>query len=159
MRVKYAYIAVLLLVLSAPFQAGAQYYVPCGETVTVPAGSTVSFNGHTYKAGDQYVAHPCGFNDVIQLAKNIITGWIMAGVTVSALGFAYAGYLYITSAGSMEHIKHAHSIFVKVAIGFFFMLSAWLIVKALEGAFLTPDQLGRSFLGLAEPSEKGGEMV
>ena len=129
---------VLVCLASVPLFAFAQnttlFYVPCGNTVTASDGT-------------QSVPNPCGFNHILILAKNLITGWIMAGVTIATLGFTYAGYLYITAAGNMEHVKHAHSIFLKVAVGFFFMLSAWLIVKALESAFLTDDQKARSFLG------------
>lgn len=117
----------LLVALSAPMMAFATPppgLVPCGTETT----------------------DPCGFNDIIKLAKNIINFLIGLGVVAAALGFAYAGFLYITAMGSEEKIKHAHAIFLKVIWGFVFMLSAWLIVKTLENAFLTTDQQERSFL-------------
>ena len=76
----------------------------------------------------------------------------MLGVTAAALGFAYAGFLYITAMGSEEKIHHAHSIFIKVVWGFVFMLSAWLIVKTLEDTFLTTEQRDKSFLEENVPS-------
>ena len=105
--------------------------VPCGTTAT---------------ADNSEVANPCGFNNAITLVQNIINFLIKLGVTAAALGFAYAGFLYITAMGSEEKIKHAHSIFLKVIWGFVFMLSAWLIVYTLESTFLTPAQQAKSFL-------------
>lgn len=96
-------------------------YVPCGRED---------------KNNDNIVDNPCGFSHVIELGRRLILGWIMAGVIVAALGFAYAGFLYITAMGSQEKISHAHSIFVKTFFGFVFMLSAWLIAKVFESEFL-----------------------
>src|SRR3989344_7406384 len=86
----------------------ADGYVPCGRDVykagdTIPSGKLLSD-----------LKNPCGFDAALELARSIIVGWIMAGVIIATLGFAYAGYLYITAMGSEEKIKHAHSIFVKV---------------------------------------------
>ncbi len=100
---------------------------------------------------DGKVDNPCGFNDVIEFARRAITGWIMAGATVAALGFAYAGFLYITAMGSQEKISHAHMIFVKTFWGFVFMLSAWLIAKTMEQVFLTPAMQQKSFLRTGPP--------
>jgi len=103
------------------------------------------------------VENQCGASDVIELGRRLITGWIMAGVTFAALGFAYAGLLYITAMGSQEKISHAHSIFVKTFWGFVFMLSAWLIVKTLEGVFLSDDLKKDSFLYVpSETTAAGG---
>lgn len=113
-------------------------YVPCGQTRTVydTSGKMVS----------QDIPNPCDFPDILELARRLITGWIMAAVIIGTMGFAYAGYLYMTAMGSEEKIKHAHSIFYKVALGIAFMLAAWLIAYTLEQTFLTPEQQGRSFL-------------
>ena len=110
--------------------AYAKGYVPCGYT------------DPTTRA----IVNPCDFTDALELGRRIITGWIMAGVTIGTMGFAYAGYLYITAMGSEEKIKHAHSIFYKVIIGMVFMVSAWLIAKVFEDTFLAPEQQQRSFL-------------
>ncbi len=118
---------------------GAPSKTPAYQAAYVPCGTDDVKNNKTGAAGpDNIVDNPCGFSDVIELARRLITGWIMAGVTIAALGFAYAGFLYITAMGSQEKISHAHSIFVKTFFGFVFMLSAWLIAKVLENEFLTP---------------------
>ncbi len=118
-------------------------YVPCGTDDVVTKDPKT---GAITPGRDDIVDNPCGFGDVITMAKRLITGWIIAGVTFATMGFAYAGLLYITAMGSAEKISHAHSIFTKTALGFVFMLSAWLIAYALESAFLTPEAKNRSFL-------------
>ncbi len=139
------------------------WYVPCGynyytaadqkaaeeaikAAITAKAATLpkMVFEGQI-KPGD-VEGGECTFGSVIALASSIINGWILAGVIVATMGFAYAGFLYITAGGSEESIKHAHSIFVKVLIGFALMLGAWLIAKAFEAAFLDEAANARSFL-------------
>lgn len=109
-----------------------QAYVPCGTKDENPK--------------DGIVDNPCQFSHIIELAKKLIMGWIIAGVIIATMGFAYAGLLYITAMGAQEKISHAHSIFVKTFWGFVFMLSAWLIAYTMEKIFLTEKALQRSFL-------------
>lgn len=158
-----------LLIFSAMLMAGAPLvvlgqdkayrdaYVPCGnidvKTFTREKDSKSGEIRVVEKTGpDGVVDNPCGFNDVIELARRLILGWIMGGVTIAALGFAYAGFLYITAMGSEEKISHAHSIFVKTFWGFVFMLSAWLIAKTMESVFLSDDMKAKSFLNSNRPS-------
>lgn len=126
-----------------PFRTDAGN-VPAGETLRDQA--YVTCGDLDEKPKDGIVDNPCGFLDIIKMAKGLITGWILAGVTFATLGFSYAGYLYITAMGSSEKISHAHSIFTKTALGFVFMLSAWLIAYTMENIFLSDDAKGRSFL-------------
>lgn len=125
-------------------------YVPCGTKDVEPAGSTqkVLGPGGVEKTipGDGIVDNPCKFTDIIVLAKKFIMGWIIAGVIIATMGFAYAGLLYITSMGSTEKISHAHSICVKTFWGFVFMLSAWLIAYTMESIFLSDEARLNSFL-------------
>jgi hypothetical protein len=72
----------------------------------------------------------CTFNSLVQLANNIIDFIVYISVPVSAIMFAYAGWLYITSSTS-GNIEKAHKIFVSVGLGLLFILGAWLIVKAI----------------------------
>ena len=171
-------LAILMLVTPAsvfaqrinPVPAGEttyeEAYVPCGtldvqtrvETVdptTKAVTATMSGNIGAPEP-DGKVDNPCGFNDVITFARTAITGWIMAGATIAALGFAYAGFLYITAMGSQEKISHAHMIFVKTFWGFVFMLSAWLIAKTMENIFLSEELKQKSFLYTAPPPSSGG---
>lgn len=105
-----------------------QSVVPCGYTVT-----ELNPNG-TVRSQD--ILNPCDFDDFIKITHNILMGWIMVGATIATMGFAYAGYLYITAMGSEEKIGHAHSIFYKTVLGFAFMLGAWLVAYTFERTFL-----------------------
>ncbi len=120
----------LFFVLAPSFAMAEGGLVPCGTASNAKAEIT----------------NPCTFNHLITLAQNIINFLIGLGVVVAALGFAYAGFLYITAMGSEEKIKHAHALFIKVVLGFVVMLSAWLVVRVLEDTFLTDAQKSSSFL-------------
>lgn len=69
---------------------------------------------------------PCNFEGAIRQITHLINIMIITGVFVAIIGFAYAGYLYIT--GVPDKITKAHGIFKKVGLGFIIMLSAWFIV-------------------------------
>ena len=137
-------------------------YVPCGtkdiQTITKTVNPTTKAVTKTVTGTDAspmpdgVVDNPCKFADIITLAKRLIAGWIGAGVLFAALGFSYAGFLYITAMGSEEKISHAHSIFTKTMWGFVFMLSAWLIAYTLESVFLRPSFIQKnSFLQAPKP--------
>jgi len=83
----------------------------------------------------------CDFNNLMQLANNVIRFVFVISIPIAAAAFAYAGFLYITAAGNESQIHHAHDIFVKVAIGFFFILAAWLIVYLITSTLLKPDYI------------------
>ncbi|TSC58840.1 MAG: hypothetical protein Greene041679_42 [Parcubacteria group bacterium Greene0416_79] len=126
-------------VTAEKIQADPEYkgaVVPCGYT------ATRTVNG----IEERYIPNPCHFNDVVLITINILRGWLMVGATIATMGFAYAGYLYITAMGSEEKISHAHSIFYKVILGFVFMLGAWLVAYTFERTFLTDEAKKGSFL-------------
>ncbi|OHA21383.1 MAG: hypothetical protein A2849_00095 [Candidatus Taylorbacteria bacterium RIFCSPHIGHO2_01_FULL_51_15] len=136
------YIATPYVVVAGDIPAGENTYedsyVPCGtKDVQTYHPDTKTYTGSAASPEpDDIVDNPCGFGDVLVLAQRLIMGWIIAGVTFATMGFAYAGYLYITAMGSEEKVSHAHSIFTKTTWGFVFMLSAWLIAYTLETIFL-----------------------
>jgi hypothetical protein len=70
----------------------------------------------------------CGWSELVQLAANLMNYLISIAISLSAVAFAWAGFIYITAAGSEEKIKKAHGIFWNVAIGLILALAAWLIV-------------------------------
>lgn len=86
----------------------------------------------------------CTFNDLITLAQNIINFLILVSIPAAAIAFAWAGFLFMTAKGSESQISQAKGIFVKVLIGFLFVLSGWLIVRTItsvlldEGAYWNP---------------------
>lgn len=69
---------------------------------------------------------PCNFKGLMIQMQFLINAAIVIGVVAAMLGFAYAGFLYIT--GTQKNLALAKSIFPKVAIGFIIMLAAWFIV-------------------------------
>ena len=83
---------------------------------------------------------PCGGVDctvchLATLAQNIINTGIFVMVFTSALLFAYAGFLYLTSAVD-DKISNARSIFKNVTLGLIVVLAAWLVVDTLMKSVL-----------------------
>jgi len=73
----------------------------------------------------------CDFEALMELVQNVLKYIVEITVPLSAIMFAYAGFLYMTSQGSLDKRKKANQIFTNVGIGLFFVLAAWLIVKAI----------------------------
>lgn len=101
--------------------------VPCGVT---------DLNGDGMIKDVGNVVEECHFSDFIVLISKLTNFLIILGTSIAALAFAYAGFLMFTASGEMGKVEEAKSIFGKVMVGFLFMLSAWLIVHAIEAAFL-----------------------
>lgn len=78
----------------------------------------------------------CGYPELILLSQNIMTFLMGISVALSAIAFAWAGFLYITARGNQSTLERAHSIFTKVAIGFILVLTAWLIVWLITSTLL-----------------------
>ncbi|MCR4311211.1 MAG: hypothetical protein NUV54_01420 [Candidatus Taylorbacteria bacterium] len=123
-------------------------FVALGATAgtgLVPCG-TVDYNSDGYiKDLPNQQREECGFSDLLTLVSNIADFLIITGASISALSFGYAGFLMMTAHGETGKIEEAKSIFGKVLTGFLIMLSAWLIVHAIESAFLDPTEF-TSFL-------------
>lgn len=77
----------------------------------------------------------CGWNELLQVVRNVINFVILLAAPCAALAFMWAGVLYFTAAGNESQIKKAHTIFTKVLIGFVIVLSAWLIVWTILNTF------------------------
>ncbi len=76
--------------------------------------------------------NPCGFDDLMQQIQKLINFLLFTiAMPVTAIMFAYAGFLYIASGGNGGNIEKAKGIFKKVLIGFVLALAAWLIVKTI----------------------------
>ena len=74
----------------------------------------------------------CTYKDFINLIKNVVIFLIKIGVAFSAVVFAYAGWLYMTSGGDEGKVKQAHEMLTKVLWGFLFALGAFLIVQLIS---------------------------
>ncbi|MEK7662371.1 MAG: hypothetical protein AAB355_02680 [Patescibacteria group bacterium] len=97
-----------------PLFALAAGLVPCGGVDT---------NGAPEPA--------CNFDQLVIMAQRIIRFLILIGGSLGAVAFAYAGWLYLTSGGNPGKVTSAKDIFIKVVLGFIFMLAAWLIVSLI----------------------------
>ena len=84
-------------------------------------------------------ANDCDFNDLVQLAKNIINWLIVFSTALAAVVFAFAGFTLLTSGGSEEKMKKAKTMFTKTAIGFIIVLASWLLVSLIINVLLKPD--------------------
>lgn len=107
----------ILVAIAAPFSA---------QAVWVPGQPVVPCDGSATK--------PCNFNALVVLANNVISIGIYLAVLIAVAMFAYAGWLYLTSAGDTGKMKEAHTIFTNAAVGFLFILAAWLIVTLILSA-------------------------
>lgn len=132
---KVIFLFILTLVFASPFEiARAQAvkcFIPHGSKCLIPCDGTETaiINGKTVVVG-------CQFNDFVQLGQNLINFLIVLSIPLTAIAFAWAGFLMVTSAGSEEKIKQGKAIFGKVLVGFIFILGAWLIVYTITTALL-----------------------
>jgi len=77
----------------------------------------------------------CTVCDLATLAQNLINTGVFIFIFFSALMFAYAGFLYLTSAVE-DKVSSARSIFKNVALGLIILLAAWLVVDTLMKSVL-----------------------
>ncbi len=68
--------------------------------------------------------------DIATVAQNVLNTGIYVAVFLSAVLFAWAGFLYLTSVAGNE-ISRAKEIFANVAIGLVIILAGWLVVDTL----------------------------
>ena len=68
--------------------------------------------------------------DLATIAQNVLNTGIYIAVFLSAMLFAWAGWLYLTSAAGSE-ISRAKSIFFNVVVGLVIILAGWLVVDTL----------------------------
>lgn len=87
---------------------------------------------------------PCNGTDctvchLATLAQNVLNTGIYMAVVLSAVLFAWAGWLAVTAGGSSEQIGKARSIFTNVTIGLVIILAGWLVVDTLMRAAVKSD--------------------
>ncbi len=76
----------------------------------------------------------CDFNDILDAVAKIIDFLLFwLAMPLAAILFAYAGFLYVSSAASPDNRKKAKAIFKGVLVGFLIALAAWLIVSFILG--------------------------
>ncbi len=71
----------------------------------------------------------CGFGDFVSLIQRIIEYIFVLILPIAAIVFAYAGYLFMTSAGDSNKRTAAKNAMTKLVIGIVVVMLAWLIVR------------------------------
>ncbi len=92
-------------------------------------------------AGEQ----ACNFCDLVKVANESLSFAVYFSVFIATLLFAYAGFLYVTSAGDTGKISTATGIFGKVVVGMIIILTAWLVVDTIMKTFFDNSDLARNF--------------
>lgn len=137
-----SFLFVFLSLFVFPVTALAQQPGDCreGGVGVVPCGcDTHDEDGNPGPDGIVTGDEQCDFEDLILLINNIIEWIIIFAISVSALLFAYAGFLYITAGGKESQISRAHNIFKNAAIGFIISVAAYLIVWTITTALVGED--------------------
>ncbi|PCI29719.1 hypothetical protein COB52_02300 [Candidatus Kaiserbacteria bacterium] len=98
-----------------------------GVALIIPS---VVFGGHE---GGIVPCHgaDCGFDDLIQIGQDLLTFMIGLGIIISAVMFAYAGWLFFSGGGNEAKITKGKGIFTAVVIGLIILLVAWLVIDTL----------------------------
>lgn len=81
----------------------------------------------------------CTYNDLIQLAQNVINNLIVLSSIFAMAAFMFAGFKLLTSGGSPGAKDEAKKIFWKVFWGFVWILAAWIVVYTITSVLLKPE--------------------
>jgi len=84
-----------------------------------------------YDLGPDGNGRICGFNDLIGLIQQVIEYIFILTIPITAIVFAYAGFLYITSGENPKKREDAKNAMIKVVVGIAVVMSAWLIVTLI----------------------------
>ncbi len=127
-RTSYLVTAVVVVDASAPPPPTAGSGSGSGsggkESGLVPCGTEYGPDGK--------IANPCKFEHIFTLIKTVMD-FIFKNIVLplSAIMFAYAGFLLVTSGGETSKKEKAKKIFTNVAIGLIIVVAAWLIVNTV----------------------------
>lgn len=96
------------------------------------AAFVVLFPNFVFSAGLVQCEGPdCDWSQFLATIKEVVNFAVALGIALSALVFAWAGWLYMSSGGDQGKISEAHGIFTKMLWGFLFALGAYLIVQLI----------------------------
>lgn len=85
-------------------------------------------------------ADPCDFNKLIVMANRIIAFIIYnVAVPLAALGFMFAGASLVLSQNKESAWTEAKARFGNIALGFGWIIAAFLLIKFILATFLSPD--------------------
>lgn len=117
----------LFISLFFPFVTrSAQQNVTSQDFQIVPETCTSSKDARGVNVGKDKGG--CGWEDLLVLIDNVMRFAVYISASLSAIAFAYAGFLYMTAFGKSGKIEQAHGIFSKTLVGIFFVLCAYLLV-------------------------------
>ncbi|OHB08539.1 MAG: hypothetical protein A3I86_02715 [Candidatus Zambryskibacteria bacterium RIFCSPLOWO2_02_FULL_39_14] len=80
----------------------------------------------------------CTLSDLVTLLQRLINALIIISTFLATIAFAYAGFLLLTSGGNEGSKTKAKDIFIKVLMGYLWILGAWLIVYTISSVLLRP---------------------
>ena len=78
----------------------------------------------------------CSFKDLMCLFVILIEWIVKISFLFAAIMFAYAGFILITSGGSTTARSEAQKMMTKTAIGFAWILGAWVVVNTIMSALV-----------------------
>lgn len=73
----------------------------------------------------------CGWKELMNLFKRLIDFSLFMAASFAVIGFAYAGFLYLTAFGDMGKVEQAHHMFGTIMTGVFIVLCGWLLVATI----------------------------
>jgi hypothetical protein len=78
----------------------------------------------------------CGFNDLMQLARNLVTFLVIISTFLATAVFIFGGIKLLTSAGNENAMKETKTMLMKVLIGYIWILVAWVLVYTIMSVLL-----------------------
>ncbi len=139
-------ITIFAFILLAPAVVVYGQATPVPGTPSTPAPTTVvgsTNTGFTYECiekgagpggADRY--GNCTWNNLIEAIQRFFDFAIPFALFFTVVVIAYAGFFYMTTGSNPGNKAKANKMFMNVAIGIFFMLAAWLIVKLITNALI-----------------------
>jgi len=82
------------------------------------------------------VATMCNWDSLILFARNVINDLIILALPVAAIAFAWAGFQILTSGGDEGKMKKGKDVLFKVAIGFAWIVGAYVLVQFIIKTFV-----------------------
>jgi len=73
----------------------------------------------------------CTYNDLIELAINVVDFLTGFSILLAVVGFIVAGFIILTAGPNPGKVQKGKDLLLKVGTGLFFVLAAWLIVNTI----------------------------
>lgn len=127
MRLRIAAVMVTLIVM--PFVVGLPVGQVSAQTLETAPGRAFIVSCAGPVASDNLPS--CNWCSLVTMIANVVDYAIYLAVIVSALAFAYAGFLILVNNGNAGKVRSALTIFKRTLFGVIGVLAAWLIVDAI----------------------------